>query len=170
MPQGEVEVGVNHVVPEVLRHHAPSTGLERKFSMQFCAAAALATGRVERRPESMVLRIEHDKTGKVTGVRVKNLKTEAESIIDCAGVFVAIGHIPNTLVFKNAINMDDAGYIIPTKGAATNIPGVFVAGDCAGWVYQRHEPEGPDQSYKRSASQAVTSGDAKSRPLILRAR
>ena len=43
----DVEVGVNHVVPEVLRHNAPATGLERKFSMQFCAAEALARGRVE---------------------------------------------------------------------------------------------------------------------------
>ena len=43
----DVEVGVNHVVPEVLRHNQPTTGLERKFSMQFCAAEALATGRVE---------------------------------------------------------------------------------------------------------------------------
>ena len=43
----EVEVGVNHVVPDVLRHIAPTNGLERKFSMQFCAAAALATGRVD---------------------------------------------------------------------------------------------------------------------------
>jgi len=43
----EVEVGVNHVVPEVLRHHQPTTGLEKKFSMQFCAAEALATGQVE---------------------------------------------------------------------------------------------------------------------------
>jgi 2-methylcitrate dehydratase PrpD len=43
----DVEVGVNHVVPEVLRHHAPTSGLERKFSMEFCAAEALATGRVE---------------------------------------------------------------------------------------------------------------------------
>jgi 2-methylcitrate dehydratase PrpD len=43
----EVEVGVNHVVPDVLRHASPSNGLERKFSMQFCAAAALATGRVD---------------------------------------------------------------------------------------------------------------------------
>jgi 2-methylcitrate dehydratase PrpD len=42
-----VEVGVNRVVPDVLRHTAPTTGLERKFSMQFCAAAALATGRVD---------------------------------------------------------------------------------------------------------------------------
>jgi 2-methylcitrate dehydratase PrpD len=43
----DVEVGVNHVVPEVLRHSQPSTALEKKFSMQFCAAEALATGRVE---------------------------------------------------------------------------------------------------------------------------
>jgi 2-methylcitrate dehydratase PrpD len=43
----EVEVGVNHVVPDVLRHPSPTNGLERKFSMQFCAAAALATGRVD---------------------------------------------------------------------------------------------------------------------------
>jgi 2-methylcitrate dehydratase PrpD len=43
----DVEVGVNHVVPEVLRHTAPTSGLERKFSMQFCAAEALATGGVE---------------------------------------------------------------------------------------------------------------------------
>ncbi|HET7342130.1 MAG TPA: MmgE/PrpD family protein, partial [Methylomirabilota bacterium] len=43
----EVEVGVNRVVPDVLRHERPATGLERKFSMQFCAAAALAAGRVE---------------------------------------------------------------------------------------------------------------------------
>jgi 2-methylcitrate dehydratase PrpD len=43
----EVEVGVNHVVPDVLRHARPENGLERKFSMQFCAAAALATGRVD---------------------------------------------------------------------------------------------------------------------------
>jgi 2-methylcitrate dehydratase PrpD len=43
----EIEVGVNRVVPDVLRHHAPTNGLERKFSMEYCAAAALATGRVD---------------------------------------------------------------------------------------------------------------------------
>jgi len=43
----EMEVGVNQVVPDVLRHHAPTTGLERKFSMEYCAAAALAAGRVD---------------------------------------------------------------------------------------------------------------------------
>src|ERR1035437_8572975 len=57
-----------------------------------------------------VLGLEHDK---VTGVRLKNLKTNAESVIDCAGVFVAIGHVPNTQLFKGVIDMDDSGYIIP---------------------------------------------------------
>jgi thioredoxin reductase (NADPH) len=74
---------------------------------------------------------------KVTGVRIQNLKTSKEQVLDCAGLFVAIGHIPNTQLFKGIIEMDDAGYIIPRKGAQTNIPGVFVAGDCADQVYRQ---------------------------------
>lgn len=74
---------------------------------------------------------------KVTGVRLKNLKTGAESTVDAAGVFVAIGHIPNTQLFKGILNMDEHGYIIPKQGAATNVPGVFVAGDCADRVYRQ---------------------------------
>ena len=81
-----------------------------------------------------VLEVEQDK---VTGVRVKNVKTNAENTIDCAGVFVAIGHVPNTQLFKGVIDMDANGYIVPKKGAATNIPGVFVAGDCADRVYRQ---------------------------------
>ena len=54
-----------------------------------------------------------------------------------AGFFVAIGHVPNTDLFKGVIDRDDAGYIVPKKGAATNIPGVFVAGDCADRVYRQ---------------------------------
>jgi thioredoxin reductase (NADPH) len=75
--------------------------------------------------------------GKVTGVRVKNSKTNAESVIDCAGVFVAIGHVPNTQLFKGVIDTDDQGYIVPVKGAATNVEGVFVAGDCSDRVYRQ---------------------------------
>jgi thioredoxin reductase (NADPH) len=73
----------------------------------------------------------------VTGVRLKNLKTGAESTLDAAGLFVAIGHIPNTQLFKGALNMDEQGYIVPTHGTATNVPGVFVAGDCADRVYRQ---------------------------------
>jgi thioredoxin reductase (NADPH) len=75
--------------------------------------------------------------GKVRGVRLKNLKTGAESVLDCAGVFVAIGHVPNTQLFKGVLDMDDAGYLIPKRGAATNVAGVFVAGDCADRVYRQ---------------------------------
>src|SRR5262249_13263985 len=65
----------------------------------------------------------------VTGVRIKNLKTGAETVLDCAGVFVAIGHLPNTTLFKGILEMDENGYIMPKRGTETNISGVFVAGD-----------------------------------------
>jgi thioredoxin reductase (NADPH) len=74
---------------------------------------------------------------KVTGVRLKNLKTGAESVLPCAGVFIAIGHVPNTNIFKGQITTDENGFIVPKKGTMTNIPGVFVAGDCADHVYRQ---------------------------------
>jgi thioredoxin reductase (NADPH) len=81
-----------------------------------------------------VLDVKHDK---VTGVRLKNLKTGKESELEAGGLFVAIGHIPNTQLFRGVIDMDEAGYIIPKRGTATNVPGVFVAGDCADRVYRQ---------------------------------
>ena len=77
------------------------------------------------------------KQDKVTGVQIKNLKTNAESTLDCAGVFVAIGHIPNSQLFKGVIDMDENGYILRKEGSATNVPGVFVAGDCSDHVYRQ---------------------------------
>ena len=87
--------------------------------------------------DSVVTEVLDVKQDKVTGVRLKNLKTGAETVLECAGVFVAIGHIPNTQLFRGVINMDANGYIIPTRGAATNVPGVFVAGDCADHIYRQ---------------------------------
>jgi thioredoxin reductase (NADPH) len=81
-----------------------------------------------------VLEVKQDK---VTGVKLKNLKTGAETVLNCAGVFIAIGHGPNTEIFKGQIEMDANGYIIPRKGTMTNMPGVFVAGDCADHVYRQ---------------------------------
>lgn len=77
------------------------------------------------------------KENKVTGVRLKNVKTNIESELEASGVFVAIGHIPNTQIFKGVIDMDETGYIIPKRGTETNVPGVFVAGDCADRVYRQ---------------------------------
>jgi thioredoxin reductase (NADPH) len=68
---------------------------------------------------------------------LKNLKTGAESVLNCGGVFVAIGHSPSTEVFKGQIDMDANGYVIPKKGTMTNVSGVFVAGDCADHVYRQ---------------------------------
>ena len=73
----------------------------------------------------------------VTGVRIKNTVTGVASTIDCAGVFVAIGHTPNTQVFKGQLAMDDAGYLVLGQGSRTNVPGVFAAGDCADSVYRQ---------------------------------
>jgi thioredoxin reductase (NADPH) len=87
--------------------------------------------------DSVVTEILDMKQQKVTGVRLKNVKTGTESVMDCAGVFVAIGHVPSTEIFKGVIEMDDAGYIVPKRGSATNVPGVFVAGDCFDRVYRQ---------------------------------
>jgi len=74
---------------------------------------------------------------KVSGVRLRNNKTNAEQTVNCAGVFVAIGHVPNTQIFKGQLEMDDAGYITRAEGAQTSVPGVFVAGDCSDKVYRQ---------------------------------
>jgi thioredoxin reductase (NADPH) len=101
------------------------------------AQRTLAHDKIKPIWDSVVMDVLDVKQDKVTGVRLKNLKTGAESVVDCAGVFVAIGHIPNTQLFKGIIDMDENGYIIPKKGMATNVSGVFVAGDCADHVYRQ---------------------------------
>jgi thioredoxin reductase (NADPH) len=75
----------------------------------------------------------------VTGVKVKNNVTGEEKDIPATGFFVAIGHKPNTDVFKDYINLDETGYIKYEKPGTslTNVPGVFVAGDAADKTYRQ---------------------------------
>ena len=74
----------------------------------------------------------------VTAVRIKNNQTNAVSEIPATGFFVAIGHTPNTDIFKGFLNLDETGYIINTPGSSkTNIEGVFVSGDAADHVYRQ---------------------------------
>jgi thioredoxin reductase (NADPH) len=74
---------------------------------------------------------------RVTGVRIKNILSGETSQIDCAGVFVAVGHTPNTQIFQGQLSMSDAGYLTLGEGSRTNVPGVFAAGDCADSVYRQ---------------------------------
>lgn len=82
-----------------------------------------------------------EKTG-VTGVKIKHVQTGQTKIIPVSGVFVAIGHQPNTSIFKDQLTMNEHGYIQVKSGlrgdaTATNVPGVFAAGDVADSVYRQ---------------------------------
>lgn len=74
----------------------------------------------------------------VTGVRLKNTETGEESVFPCEGVFVAIGHKPNTDLFKGQLDMDEVGYLITAgRTMATNVPGVFACGDVQDSFYRQ---------------------------------
>ncbi len=88
--------------------------------------------------DSAVTEILDPARDQVTGVRLKNLKTGAETLLNCAGVFIAIGHGPNTEIFKGQIKTDEHGFILhPVDSTMTNVPGVFVAGDCSDHIYRQ---------------------------------
>ncbi len=75
---------------------------------------------------------------RVTGVRATNVKTGEQSVIAADGVFIYVGHVPNTALFADYLETDDNGYII-TRGrsTATNVPGVFAAGDVTDPIYRQ---------------------------------
>jgi len=77
--------------------------------------------------------------GAVGGLRIQNVKTGAASVLPVKGVFVAIGHVPNTAAFASVLDVDPNGYFVPTDGSQvrTKVPGVYVAGDCADHVYRQ---------------------------------
>jgi thioredoxin reductase (NADPH) len=73
----------------------------------------------------------------VTGVKLKNLTTGAFTMLECAGVFVAVGHVPNTQLFEGQIDLEESRYVKRYEGSRTSVEGVFVAGDCADSVYRQ---------------------------------
>jgi thioredoxin reductase (NADPH) len=87
--------------------------------------------------DSAVEEIRAGAKGKVESAILKNLKTGKKTEVACAGVFVAIGHIPNTKIFQGQLEMDENGYLITRKGTATSLPGVFAAGDVADHIYRQ---------------------------------
>jgi thioredoxin reductase (NADPH) len=98
---------------------------------------ARANPKIKFLTHTVVEEIYDASVGLVTGVRLRNLKTGRTWDEPVDGFFVAIGHIPNTAVFRGQIDTDADGYIVSHGGARTNIPGVFHAGDVQDRVYRQ---------------------------------
>ena len=89
----------------------------------------------ETKPEKII----PDEDGKAKSVMISSTRDGKTSEVFCKGIFVAIGHIPNTECFKDELDLDENGYLVPLKGSnvLTKIPGVYIAGDCADHVYRQ---------------------------------
>ena len=75
--------------------------------------------------------------GEVSGVKLKDVKTGAENLKPVAGVFIGIGHSPNTAIFRGQLALNDTGYIVTHDGSKTSVPGVFAAGDVQDHIYRQ---------------------------------
>ena len=95
--------------------------------------------KIEVHWDTVPLEVLADETGNMRAARIRNVKTGDESELESKGFFIAIGHLPNTAPFADAIATDGNGYFVPEQGSQvmTGIPGVFVAGDCADHVYRQ---------------------------------
>lgn len=130
---------------------------EALFLTRFCSKVTLVHRRNELRASKIMAErtLTHEKIevvwdsaveeilpgedGKVQAIQTRNLQNGDSQKISCKGVFIAIGHLPNTQPFKGILDLDSNGYLVPTTNSMvkTKIPGVFVAGDCADHVYRQ---------------------------------
>jgi thioredoxin reductase (NADPH) len=107
-------------------------------------ASKIMQARAEKNPkiaflwDSVVEEVYGDpKDGGVTGVRLKNVKTGKSQDFKCGGLFVAIGHEPNSKLFSGQLDLDPTGYIITHDGTKTKVPGVFACGDVQDHIYRQ---------------------------------
>jgi len=101
------------------------------------ADRALANPKIEPIWNTTVSEYLTDDQGEMRAVKLRDVNTGAERELEVKCVFVAIGHTPNTSAFKGHLDMDENGYLLQGTGTATNIPGVFAAGDVADHVYRQ---------------------------------
>jgi thioredoxin reductase (NADPH) len=89
--------------------------------------------------DSVPVEVSGVAAGKVDGLKIRNVKSNEESLLAVKGIFVAIGHVPNSGPFAKALDVDEGGYFKPLNGSGvkTKVPGVYVAGDCADHVYRQ---------------------------------
>jgi thioredoxin reductase (NADPH) len=98
---------------------------------------AFANPKIEFLWDSDVAKVNDVVKGEVTGLTVRHLKTGALTDLPVDGLFIAIGHTPNTGLFKGQIDLDTNGYIVTHSGSKTSVPGVFAAGDVQDHVYRQ---------------------------------
>ena len=130
---------------------------EALFLTRFCSSVTILHRRDKFRASQIMAQraVEHPKInvqwntkpekinpgedGKVKSISILNLENEERSEIECKGVFIAIGHVPNTEFLNDSLPLDENGYLIPKANSSvlTSIPGVYVAGDCADHVYRQ---------------------------------
>jgi len=87
--------------------------------------------------DSAIEHVNDVERGEVTGITLRNLKTGELSDLALDGVFIAIGHTPNTKLFRGQIELDENGYVLTHSGTKTNLPGVFAAGDVQDHHYRQ---------------------------------
>ena len=98
---------------------------------------AFANPKIDFVWDSEVIDVADLEKGEVTGIVLRNLKTGDTRDLPVDGVFIAIGHTPNTSLFKGQLDLNPGGYIVTNGGTRTNIPGVFAAGDVQDHVYRQ---------------------------------
>jgi len=98
---------------------------------------ALANPKIEVAWNSVVEMINDTQKGEVTGIMLRDVKTNALREVRVDGVFVAIGHTPNTSLFKSQLDLDPNGYILTRDGTKTSVPGVFACGDVQDHTYRQ---------------------------------
>jgi thioredoxin reductase (NADPH) len=98
---------------------------------------AFANPKISFEWDSEVVCVNDEVAGAVSSATLRNLKTGVEKEIAIEGLFVAIGHTPNTWLFKGQLSMDENGYLRTHDGAKTNIPGVFACGDVQDHIYRQ---------------------------------
>ncbi len=103
------------------------------------ADRATSHPKIEMVWSSVPVAVEGVGEGAVSGLRIRNVNNDVESVLPIKGLFIAIGHQPNTAPFADALVTDEQGYLKPAAGSQvrTHIPGVYVAGDCADHVYRQ---------------------------------
>ena len=98
---------------------------------------AMATPNIKWIWNTEVIDIKDVAKGEVTGLVLRNLQTKETSELPIDGIFIAIGHIPNTKLVEGQLTLDESGYIVTHGGTRTNVPGVFAAGDVQDHIYRQ---------------------------------